>query len=89
VRGTEFTMDPAKVKMISGTVAFAGSDGVPVVVGAGQSASAEARGPRVSADLGPALPPGLRSVPRAGAAAPAGGKIRGTLGWYGEDSAGD
>jgi hypothetical protein len=89
VRGTEFNMDASKVKMISGTVAFAGSDGVPVMVGAGQSASAEAGGPVVSADLSPALPSGIRSGRRAPAAAPAGGTLTGTLGWYGETSAGD
>lgn len=83
VRGTEFDMDPASVTMISGTVAFAGSDGVPVLISAGQSGSAGAGGPLVSPDLSPALPPGAQSGQSAGAASSSEGKVTGRLDWYG------
>jgi hypothetical protein len=88
VRGTEFDMDPANVSMISGTVAFAGSDGVPVLVNAGQSGSAGAGGPEVSSELSPALPPGARSGQGAGAASSAEGKVTGRLDWYGRTAGG-
>jgi hypothetical protein len=83
VRGTEFVMDPAKINMSSGIVSFAGSDGLPALVNAGQSASAGPGGVQVSSDLSPALPPGSRSVQQTGSAAPADGKITGRVGWYG------
>jgi hypothetical protein len=81
-------MDPANVTMISGTVAFAGSNGVPVLVNAGQSGSAGAGGPVVSPDLSPALPPGVRSGQSAGAAPSAEGKVTGRLDWYGQNGGG-
>jgi hypothetical protein len=86
VRGTEFVMDPAKVKMISGTVAFAGADGVPVLVNAGQSSSAGPGGPVVSSELSPALPSGSQSMQSAGTLPSAEGKITGRPVWYGEDA---
>jgi hypothetical protein len=89
VRGTEFTMNPAGVQMLSGIVALAGSNGVPVLVGAGQSGSAGAGGALASPDLSPALPIGARTVQGAGAA-PAEPKIIGRVGWYGGNTqAGD
>jgi hypothetical protein len=84
VRGTEFDMDSSNVKMYSGTVAFAGSDGVPAIVGAGQSAYGGAAG-QVSSGLVPNLPLGTR--PGAGVSVPAAvpeGTVTGKIGWYGQ-----
>jgi hypothetical protein len=84
VRGTEFDMDSANVKMYSGALAFAGSDGVPAIVGAGQSAYGGAAG-QVSSGLLPNMPLGIR--PKAGISAPAAsteGGVTGRIGWYGQ-----
>jgi hypothetical protein len=84
VRGTEFDMDPSNVKMYSGAVAFAGSDGVSAIVGAGQSAYGGAAS-QVSSGLVPNLPLGIR--PQAGVPAPAAspeGSVTGSIGWYGQ-----
>jgi hypothetical protein len=84
VRGTEFDMDSSNVKMYSGAVAFAGSDGVPAIIGAGQSGYA---GGQVSAGLGPDLPLGIR--PKSGGkpavSTPAEGSVTGRIGWYGQE----
>jgi hypothetical protein len=85
VRGTEFDMDSSNVKMYSGTVAFAGSDGVPVMVGAGQSGYADAAA-QVSADLNPALPLGI--LPEGGRTAvlvSSEGGVTARVGWYGQN----
>jgi hypothetical protein len=85
VRGTEFNMDPGNVKMISGTLSFAGADGVPALVSAGQSASAGPGGAVASSDLSPALPTGARSGQRAGSISPD-GRITASTGWYGQNA---
>jgi hypothetical protein len=84
VRGTEFDMDSSNVKMYSGAVAFAGSDGVPAIVGAGQSAYGGAAG-EVSSGLTPNLPLGTRPQTRISAAAPQEGGVTGRIGWYGQN----
>jgi hypothetical protein len=80
-------MDGANLKMYAGTVAFAGTNGVPVMVGAGQSAFAGPGGPLVSADLSPSLPLGVRARAAGGRAAlaPSGSFSGAFVGWYGED----
>jgi hypothetical protein len=85
VRGTEFDMDLSNVTMYSGTVAFAGSDGVPVMVGAGQSGYAGAAG-EVSPGLSPHLPLGILpgSGGRAAVQSSPEGSVTGRIGWYGE-----
>jgi hypothetical protein len=78
-------MDSSNVKMYAGTVALAGSDGVPALVGAGQSGYADAAA-QVSADLNPALPLGI--PPEGGRSAvsvsPEGG-VTARTGWYGQN----
>ena len=84
VRGTEFDMDSSNVKMYSGAVAFAGGDGVPAIVGAGQSAYGGASG-QVSSGLTPNLPLGVRPSPGVSAAAVSTeGSVTGRIGWYGQ-----
>ncbi|MDR0623786.1 MAG: FecR family protein [Treponema sp.] len=85
VRGTEFDMDSSNVKMYSGAVAFAGGDGVPAIVGAGQSGYAGAGG-QVSSGLSPDLPLGIRPKSGGKAVVPASleGSITGRIGWYGQ-----
>jgi hypothetical protein len=86
VRGTEFDMGPSSVKMLSGTVAFAGNDGVPVLVNAGQSGSAAAGGTVASPELSPPLPAGLRAGQRAASASSPEAKVTARPGWYGGDT---
>jgi hypothetical protein len=85
VRGTEFNMDPGNVQMISGSLSFAGADGVPVLVSAGQSASAGPGGTTASRNLSPALPVGARTSQRAAALSPE-GKVTLREEWYGENA---
>jgi hypothetical protein len=90
VRGTEFDMSPGSVRMYSGAVAFAGSDGVPAIVSGSQSVTVGAGGQvtaaDVSAGLAPHLPLGMAAGGRAGAAASASpeGTVTGRIGWYGQ-----
>ncbi|MDR1099725.1 MAG: FecR family protein [Treponema sp.] len=83
VRGTEFDMDSSNVTMYSGTVAFAGSSGVPVMVNAGQSGFAGGGGPEVSSELSPALPLGAAAA-RTGSSVSPEASITGRIGWYGD-----
>lgn len=86
VRGTEFDMDVSNVKMYSGAVVFAGSDGVPAIVGAGQSGYAGPGG-QVSSGLSPDLPLGIRpqSGGRAAVSVSPESSVTGRIGWYGQN----
>lgn len=85
VRGTEFAMDSSNVTMYSGTVAFAGSNGVPVIVNAGQSSFAGSGGLEVSSGLSPVLPLGAAAAAgRTGSSASPEASITGRIGWYGD-----
>jgi hypothetical protein len=90
VRGTEFDMSPGSVKMYSGAVAFAGSDGVPVIVNGAQSVTVGAGGlvtrADISSGLAPNLPLGMAAGGRSAAAGSASpeGSVTGRIGWYGQ-----
>jgi hypothetical protein len=87
VRGTEFDMDSSNVVMYSGTVAFAGNDGVPALVNAGQSGFAGADGQQVSSGLSPSLPLGAAAnAGRTAVSVSPEGSITGRIGWYGDNS---
>jgi hypothetical protein len=85
VRGTKFDMDLSTVKMYSGALAFAGSDGVPAIVSAGRSGYAGTGG-QVSDNLNPDMPLGIQSGNgRIGISAPPPeGSVTGRIGWYGQ-----
>jgi hypothetical protein len=89
VRGTEFDMGVGTIKMRSGAVAFAGSDGVPAVVSGSQSAAVGAGGQvtpaDVSAGLTPDMPLGVSAGGRTAVPVNREGAVTGRIGWYGQN----